>query len=100
MDGNEGIWEQIRNKKPIILNGKITAEDIEKIKKQMDLACERDSETKRNRIKKSEENFKHLKNRAKELNKEIPMELLFYSCNPYYTVSVGGWFFEKYKEWL
>ena len=93
----KGLMEQIRERGNVI---SFKPSDIKKedIVKALEAEAKAYEESKRARHKKIVENEKHLKVRSKELGKEIPMELYYYTC--VMPRPMGSWFFEKYEEWL
>lgn len=95
--GIKGILAQI-NQKPSQLNEDISIKDLQDIVSS--IIKESNKQRKKN-DKVAKENIKHLQKRAKELNKEIPIQLLVLlspNINPKGIISSSTYF--KYKEWL
>lgn len=69
----------------------------ESLKEAIDKFEESDKQRIEEKTLRIKNNIKALNERAKELNKEIPMEVL---VMVQVDQPIGSWFFEKYKEWL
>ena len=93
----KGIYQQIREEK-FEPNISITKKNLEEFFKSLEKA----KVSKRKEIsKRDKENREHLEKRAKELNKEIPIELYAYCVSAINPSNVlPKWLIDKYKEWL
>jgi predicted transcriptional regulator len=97
----KGIFEQMREVEPYVFKkGGLTQKEIKDLAAFFKNAQKEQKELEEKRQKECDANYKHLVKRSKELNKEIPTELIVYLCSPFHEKSFGGWFFEEYKEWI
>lgn len=90
----EGILAQIANTKVYSLNEKINWEDLKKTFREMD---EKLIQQQKEKNTKFNSNMKFLAQRSRELQKEIPAEVL---AVVYIDQPVGSKFFERNKEWF
>ena len=97
---NEGILAQIRKQEPLYWNKKLTQEDLENLKNMLEKSIKKDTQLRKEFIKEREDNRKALNKKAKELGKEIPVEVAWHCFLAPYKTYVGSEFLEKYKEWL
>ena len=75
---SKGIMQQIRESEVTILDGKITKEDIEKLKFNFEKALKQDQKKRNQWLKEREINEKALNKKSKELGKDIPFELAWH----------------------
>lgn len=95
----KGIVQQMREAK-VFKWGEFTQKDFDNLSNSLKIAAEKDSEYRTNRLKEMESNRKAIFKQSKELNKEIPLELAYYTYLSINKRYVGSEFVEKYKEWL
>ena len=95
---SKGIFQQIKDASRIEIKNNLKIKDLEDILNDL-TEKERKRKEKNKIIEK--ENYDHLVKRSNELNKDIPLELLFMT-NPTFNpgLYVSAEFVKKYKEWL
>lgn len=92
----KGLFAQIQDRNFVSDYNKISAEDIKKFLKK----AHKDDIANSKRLRENYNNtLKHLEKRSKELNQEIPLDLL-YRFTPFADTYVDSRFTEKYKVWL
>lgn len=89
--------QQMRECEEVKVWDKITKEDF---KEALEKIIIKDKKRRKERLKEMEDNEKFLKQRAKELNKEIPFEVAYHGFLKYCKTYVNSEFIDKYKEWL
>ena len=77
-----------------MIENKLSLKELKRAFEEYHEQKQQELEIKNNKIK---ANITHLRIRAKELGKEVPIELL---AIVYTDAPVGGNFIEKYKEWI
>jgi hypothetical protein len=94
---SKGIVQQMRESEEVKVWDKITKDDLKNV---LETATVADKERRKERLKEMKNNEKFLKQRAKELNKEIPFEVAYQGFLSYDKIYVNSEFIDKYKEWL
>lgn len=89
----EGIYHQVKNTEVVTLKNL----SFDLVKQSIDDLYENLVQDIHKTDKQRQKRIKILKQKAKELGKEVPNYLFFavWSGDPQ-----GSWFFEKYKEWF
>lgn len=93
----KGIYQQIRE----LGENKYELPTKKEFENFCDKMIKNDIKNRQKVEKNRKENFDHLEKRAKELNEEIPFELLLrVQTAPEGILWVGSEFLNKYKKWL
>lgn len=96
----KGIYYQIQEAKVTNIKGKFTSEDLKSIKEYFNSGIIAYEKYRKTRLEEMENNRKVLIKKAKELDKDIPLELAYHCFLTFSKTYVSSDFLKKYKEWL